>query len=118
MRDAKLRQIVSVNGLRNSQVRPEHVTNASCMFGPNVAALEGKTARRPSPRVYTDEGVTIPDNFYRLHHFVTLVAGIFFVNGVALLMTQSRNIRSHTVEQLPLRTASALADSLNKIVKI
>ena len=92
MSAAKLRQMASVNGLRNSPVRPEHVTNASRIFGPNVAALEGKTVRRPSPRVHTDKGVSIPDDFHRLHHFVTLVADVFFVNGVAFFMTLSRRI--------------------------
>ena len=77
MSNTKLRHMVSVNGLRNSPVRPEHVTNASRIFGPNVAALEGKTVRRPSPRVHTDGRNTIPDDFHRLHHFVTLVADIF-----------------------------------------
>ena len=42
MSDAKLKQMVSVNGLKNAPIRPEHVTNASCIFGPNTAALEGK----------------------------------------------------------------------------
>ena len=56
MSNTRLRHMVSVNGLRNSPVRPEHVTNASRIFGPNVAALEGKTVRRPSPRVHTDGG--------------------------------------------------------------
>jgi hypothetical protein len=81
MSDSKLRHMVSVNGLRNSPVRPEHVTNASRIFGPNITALEGKTVRRPSPRVHTNGGLSIPDDFHRLHHFVSLVADVFFVNG-------------------------------------
>ena len=51
--DAKLKQMVSVNGLNNAPIRPEHVTNATRIFGPNTSALEGKTVRRPSPRVLT-----------------------------------------------------------------
>ena len=54
MCDAKLKQMVSVNGLKNAPIHPEHVTNATHIFGP--AALEGKTVRRPSPRVHEDEG--------------------------------------------------------------
>ena len=42
MSNTKLRHMVSVNGLRNSPVRSEHVTNASRIFGPNIAAQEGK----------------------------------------------------------------------------
>ena len=54
MCDAKLKQMVSVNGLKNAPIRPEHVTNATRIFGPNTAGLEGKTVRRPSPRVHED----------------------------------------------------------------
>ena len=114
MPDEKLKQMVSVNGLRNSPVRPEHVSNATRIFGPNVAALEGKTVRRPSPRVHTDKGVSIPNDFYRLHHFVTLVADVFYVNGVTFLMTLSRKIKLYTAEHIPSRKACVLADSLKR----
>ena len=45
-----------MNSLKISPVRPEHITNASHVFGPDVAGLEGKTARRVSARVHTDRG--------------------------------------------------------------
>ena len=54
MCDTKLKQMESVNGLKNAPICPEHVTNATRMFGPNTAALEDKTVRRPSPRVHED----------------------------------------------------------------
>ena len=103
MTDKNLKQMVSVNALRNSPVRPEHVTNAACIFGPNVAALEDKPVRRPSPRVHTDEGVSIPNDFYRLYHFVMLIADVFYVNGVTFLMTLSRKIKLHAAEHIPSR---------------
>ena len=55
MCDAKLKQMASMNGLKNAPICPEHVTNATCIFGPDTAVLEGKTVRRPPPRVF-DEG--------------------------------------------------------------
>ena len=88
MCDAKLKHImVSVSGLKNAPIFPDHVTNATCIFGPNTAALEGKTVRRPSPRVHEDGGVNIPDDFHRLHNFVTLMEDVFFVNWVDFLIT-------------------------------
>ena len=79
MSDTKLKHMVSVNGLHNSPLSPEHVTNAIRIVGPNIAALEGKTVRRPPPRVYTKAMVSIWDNFHRLHNFVTLVADVFLM---------------------------------------
>ena len=79
MTDAKFEQTVSVNGLKNSPVRPEHITTVTHIFGPNVATPEGKTVRQPSARVHTIGKISIPDDFHCLHHFVTLVADVFFM---------------------------------------
>ena len=54
MCDAMLKHMVSVNCLKNYSICPEHVTNTTRIFGPNTAALEGKTVRRPSAQVLED----------------------------------------------------------------
>ena len=43
-------------------------------------------------RVETDY-LSIPDNYHRLHRFVTLTADVMFVDGVPFLVTLSRKIR-------------------------
>ena len=63
-------------------------------------------------------GVNIPDDFHCLHHFVTPLAGIFFVDGVAFLMTLSRKIRLTTVEHVPGHRDRVLTGSLEKILRI
>ena len=82
MCDAKLKQMASMNGLKNAPICNEHVTNVTGIFGPNTAALEGKTVKRPSPQVLEDGRVNIPHEFHHSHHFMTLVADVFFMNGV------------------------------------
>ena len=110
--------MVTVNGLKNDPICPEHVTNATCIFGSNTAALEGKTVRRPSPRVIEEGGgVNIPDDFHRLRHFVTLIADVFFMDRVDFLMTLSRHIRLTTVEHILGQRACVLADGLQKIIR-
>merc|ERR1712086_114788 len=49
--DKKYKHMVSVNSLKESLVRPEHITNVTHAFGPLLAGLEGKTTRRASARV-------------------------------------------------------------------
>jgi len=107
-----------VKCLKNPPVRPEHITNASHFFEPNVAGLESKMVQRESARVHTGRGTGILDNFHCLHHFVTLVADVFYVNRVAFLMILFRKIRLYTAKHVPTRTGEALADSLKKIVRI
>ena len=60
----------------------------------------------------------IPKDFYRLHHFVTLTAGVMFINGIPFFTSFSRDIRFGTAEHVPYRTAKQLAKSLMKIVKL
>ena len=52
---AKLKQMMSVKGLKNVPIHPEHVTNTTRIFDPNTAALKGKTVRRPSQRMRVHE---------------------------------------------------------------
>ena len=46
----------------------------------------------------------IPREFCLQHKFVTLTADVMFVNGIAFLISFSRNIKLLTVEHVPNRT--------------
>ena len=72
--------------------------------------------RVKSARVHTDR-ISIPDDFHRLHRFVTLTGDVMFVNGVAFLVILSRDIRLVTAEFMPSRTAKQLGSSLMKVVR-
>ena len=48
--------------------------------------------------------VSIPNDFYKLHRFVTLVADVMFVNAVPFLVTKSQKIGLRTAEHVPNRT--------------
>ena len=109
--------MVSVNSLKECPVRPEHITNAAHAFGPLITGLEGKTTRRESARVRV-AGTSVPDEFHRLHQFVTLTAAVMFVNGESFLITLSRRIKLHTVEHIPNCTGPVLANSLKKILNV
>ena len=39
------------------------------------------------------ELVEIPKDFYKLHKFVTLTAGVMFVSGIPFMVTKSRGTR-------------------------
>ena len=64
------------------------------------------------------EYLSIPDDYRRLHHFVTLMADIMFINEVPFLITQSRKIRLYTIGHVPTRTAKQLGSSVKKIVNL
>ena len=60
----------------------------------------------------------VPKDFYKLNKFVTLVADVMFVNGLAFFTTRSRDIRMLTAEHVPHRTAAELGKSLKKVIQI
>ena len=99
--DEKFKQMVSGKILDNFSIVANDVTNA---FGPNRPGLRGKTVRQRTERV-VPEYLEIPKDFYRLHHFFTLIADVMFVNGIPFFTTLSRDIRFGTAKHVPSRTA-------------
>ncbi len=73
---------------------------------------------RVNPSRANKETVSVPRDFYRLNHFVTLVANVMFVNLAPFLVTLSRNIKLRTVKHVPNRTAALLSSSLIKVIKM
>ena len=69
-------------------------------------------------RVDTGEYITILEDFYKLHKFVTLTAGVMFVNGTAFLFTSERKIKFLKVKHTPSQTVYQLSKSLNKVIKL
>ena len=69
--DEKFEQLASLNAIQNCPVTTQDIANATAKFGPNQAALRGKTVRQKSDRVEI-EFIPIPCHFYELHKFVTL----------------------------------------------
>jgi hypothetical protein len=115
--NAQFLKLVRNNSIKNCPVKPDHITNAHSILGPSIAGVRGRTTRQKPERVEAAVG-RIPDDFHRLHKFVVLTAGVMFVNGMAFLTMLSRKLQLATVEQLPLRTATQLSNSLIKIVKL
>ena len=113
----QMRQLVSSNSLLNCPVTPQAITNAISIFGPDLGSLRGKSVRSSPDRVVV-ETVSVPDDYFRLNRFVTLVADVMFVNGLAFFVTRSLKIKLITTECVNNRTASELGKSLTKIVNI
>ena len=115
--ETEFMKMVSNNtGVKNIPIVPSDLTRARIIFGPDRPNVAGKTVRKKPARVDTDT-LGIPDDFHRLHRFITLVGDVMFVNGVAFLITLSRRIRLFTAEHVPSRTAKQLGSSLMKVVK-
>jgi hypothetical protein len=75
------KNMVSFNMIRNFPVKPEDISAANKIFGPNVASLKGKTVRATQDPVLT-ENVQIPREIVDLNKNVTITADVMFVGGL------------------------------------
>ncbi len=94
--------------IANCPVTVQDVHNANRIFGPDLANLRGKMTRKQPEHVRVDY-VEIPRNLVNMHKYVTLVAGVMFVNSLLFLVTSLRGISLVMIEFLPSQTAKCLA---------
>ena len=115
--ESDYKAMVSSNMIRNCPISQHDVSNARTMFGPQLAGVRGKTTRsKPEPVV--EEYVEIPRDFVLRNKTITLSADIFFVDGIAFLLTLSRRIKFVTVEHTPSRTAKKLVIHLKRVLRV
>ena len=113
--DKQFSAMVNHKTLDDCPVIPADIPNTLALYGPHLPGVSGYTVLKKSDRLKT-EYLSIPDDYRRLHHFVTLTANFIFVNGVPLLVTLSSKIILLTAEYIPSLTAKQLGSSLMKIV--
>ncbi len=62
--------------------------------------------------------MAIPWQLVDANKAVTLAADVFFVDGIAFLITVSRRIKFMTTEHLPVRTATSLSKHLQRVLLV
>jgi hypothetical protein len=81
----------------NCPVTPDDATRAHIIYGPDIAAIKGKTTRSvAAARAPTFIAVPIPAPILEHHRNVTLCVDFFFVQGLAFFHTVSRGIGFRT----------------------
>ncbi len=109
--------LVSGNLIPNCPIARADISNAGKMFGPDLASIHGKTVQRMPAPVVADY-VAIPQQLVDANKAVTLAADMFFVDGIAFLITVSRRIKFVTTKHLPVRTAMSLSKYLQQVLLV
>jgi len=92
---------------------PLQLSNACTLFGPDLVNIRGKTVIiKPDPVV--KNYVVIPKDFVLANKHLTLVADVFFVDGIPFLLTLSRRVKFVTSEHYPVCTAAVLSNHMKK----
>ena len=70
---------VKHNLINNCPITIKDIEAAEKIYGPDIAALKGKTIRKQPMQVNTDI-IAVPENIKQMHHDVILGGDILFVN--------------------------------------
>jgi hypothetical protein len=106
--------ILQSNQIEDCPVSAEDAKVAEKVWGPNIAALKGKTTRSKPEPVKTDL-VEIPVEIRTVNRIVTVGIDVFFVNKIPFLITLSRNICFTTVTHLSNRKIDTIFNEFKPI---
>ena len=106
--------ILQSNQIEECPVSLEDAKVAEKIWGPNIAALKGKTTRSKPEPVKTDI-VQIPVQLRIEQKMVTISMDVFFVNKIPFLITLSRNICFTTVTHLSNRKIDTIFNEFKPI---
>ena len=112
-----MKVMVRDNLINNCPVTVESLNIADDIFGPDVASIQGKMARRRPAHVGLDE-VEVPPEIFDRNSSVVVVADVMFVNGLAFLVSVSRGLTLVTVSYLATRDVAALRRGMLQIVSV
>jgi hypothetical protein len=105
------KQMVKGNMINNCPITSKAVTNMRAILGPDLPSLRGKMVRRMPAPVVADY-VAIPREVVEQNKIIMLGADVFFVDGIAFLLTVLRQIKFITTEHVITCTAKSLSKHL------
>ena len=106
--------MVQSNSIQDCPVTLNDIVLAEKIWGPNIAALKGKTTRS-TPKPVTTDYLQVPKGILDLHKEVYLTADIFFVNQVPFLLTYSRHLCFTTVTHLSDRKIQTIVSAYGEV---
>ena len=112
-----LKNIITMNGIRDCDVTLEDIDTAEQIFGKDVASLKGKTVRQKVAPVVHNV-VSIPPELMKIHHNIELCIDTLFVNGLPFLTTISKNIKYRTATFLETRTKDGYYKAIDEVFKL
>ena len=109
-------RIVDQNKLPNAPFTSQDIRRAEKLYGPDLGSLKGKTPRRKSPLVVTEE--VVPPAIKEEHKDLTLAMDIMHVNGIAFMAMTTRKLHFTTIDALPNTQEATIMASIKRSVAI
>jgi hypothetical protein len=109
--------MVRANMIKNCPVSAGAITNARAIFGPDLASVRGKTVRQ-TPEPVVEDFVSVPRLIVEKNKMVTLAADVFFMDGIAFLITVSRQIKFIMAEHVTTCTDKSISKHMQRVIQV
>ena len=108
--------LVSSNMIKKCPIDSTNVSNARVIFRSDLASVREKTVLS-RPKLIVEEYAAVPNGLVSRHKCISMAADVFFVNGIAFLLTVAIKLRFLTVEHTPVRTAKSLVKHIKCVLQ-
>jgi hypothetical protein len=85
--------MASGNLIKNYPLTTSEIGNACAIFGPDLASIRGKIVQR-TPALLVADYVAVPHLLVENSKVITMVADVFFIDGIAFHLTVSSLLHS------------------------
>ena len=110
------KNIITVNLLPNCPVTRQDIDAAEDIFGPDIGSLKGKTTHPHKVRQPCANPMALAVK--ERYHQVTIWADVMHINGTAMFVTVSCNIKLGTVESIRSTSVDNLAAVIKSVIQV
>ena len=117
--EAEFLKLLATHSLLNCTVTVADAKRATLIYGPDVAAIKGKTTRTAeAPRVPCFDPIPVPPHIREHYNDVVLCVDFFFVQGQPFIHTISRNLQFRTATPVPNRNHATILTELRAVLRL
>ena len=73
---------------------------------------------RRKPKSIVEEYTPVPKELVSRHKCISVADGVFFVDGIAFLLTVAIKLKFVTVEHTPVRTTKSLVKHIKRVLQV
>ena len=111
-------QALTTNYIRNCLVTLDDAKRTLHIYGLRVAHLRGITVQTKPEKIEMMDLVPIPRQILKAQKFINLFVNYFFVQGLPVLHTISRNIHFRTIELLMNKNKASEQDPTKAVLRV
>jgi hypothetical protein len=109
--------MVSNNLITNCSISTDNIAKTRTIFGPDFASVRGNTAHSWTPEPVVADYVAVARSVIEKNKVAPMTADVFLVDGVAVLLTVSRQIKLITAKHVTTYIAKGLTKYLECVLE-